>query len=134
MIIKHEKFRTYGKRNNLSCRDNLCYHLALAIHCETKVRVKFKRRCNSPQDSTAFKPLIFPRHILSIKYIVNLILVILIELTQIFHTMIKRLVHKARGPWWCDQELKWPPCCLYWFYCSWPLSALLRTTSNQTPR
>ena len=98
MIIKHEKFRTYGKRDNLSCRDNLCYYLAFAIHCETKVRVKFKRRCNSPQDSIAFKPLIFPRHVLSIKYIVNLIVVILVELTKILYTMINRLVHKARGP------------------------------------
>ena len=74
--------------------------IAISWHCncETKVRVKFKRRCNSPQDSIAFKPLIFPRHILSIKYIVNLIIVILVELTRIFHTMINRIVHNARGP------------------------------------
>ena len=56
--------------------------------------MNFKRRYNSPQDSIAFKPFIFPRHILSMKYFVNLIIVILIELTKICHTMIKRLVHK----------------------------------------
>ena len=56
--------------------------------------MKFKRRYNSSQDSIAFKSFIFPRHILSMKYIVNLVIVILIELTKIFHTMIKHLVHK----------------------------------------
>ena len=52
--------------------------------------MNFKRRYNSPEDSITFKPFIFPRHILSMKYFVNLIIVILIELTKI----CKRLVHK----------------------------------------
>ena len=92
LALNVKRLSNYRKRDKLTCRDNHCYHLALAIVKEGKSEVQ--RRYNSSQDSIAFKSFIFPRHILSMKYIVNLVIVILIELTKIFHTMIKHLVHK----------------------------------------